>query len=611
MYGPIIFNPIENNPYFWWNGLEIPIQLEYLFDRVMAHEITIKELVDAVNKFYADFDDTVKQEVIDKINEMYESGELRQIIAGAIADSITGKSGNIDLAHMGYILHQAHSYGVSELPPKDAALTIDEELFSALQGNCVFNIGGNKYWACCYVCQNGSHFDNGNAARIYVYTVNNDNSLSYVTDKEFAALGHCNSMTYLNGYLYISPNSYAGTGGGTTTDVHRIAFDGSSLGGTWHPESQTYRAETKTPTGWIYNTAYSDHIYAYNNRLYLCDSVMNLYIYDWDTNTVTLSIPRLNGEEGALTSDGFAITDNYIYMGASGYRIKRYSKMDGVIDWVIQLPAKPNNGAFKIGEIEGFTVDENNMLYLAGFYNLNSESTRSNTYSITHFYCQNLATNEVEIPNFINWSNGYLRANAVFAVDGNLPGDRDNPRNDYFHVGAAQVAVDFIETNDYIERGMISIRQYRNMSTIDIRTAKPITIDGNYYINHSPDAVSPSIGHIYCISNSNLFIMNVTFNNRLPEDINNTNVTDNCIFCLGGNIAVQNCAFSTGLITNSATVKYAIKAYHGILNARTDASYSTNPEQWVQYREQAGITNPAYTAGSDIIRNINQVVTGN
>lgn len=603
------------NPFFYCDS---PLPMELIHKALLELKTlsptvtdTVTELKAKVDKLIADLDDGIRDEVARVINEMYENGEFRSIIAQEIAQSITGKSGNIDLAHMGYILHQAHSYGVSKLPPEDAQLTVDEELFSALQGNCVFNIAGNKYWACCYVCQNGSQYDTGNAARIYVYTINNNNTLSYVTDKEFAALGHCNSMTFLNGYLYISPNSYAGTGGGTTTDVHRISFDGTTLGGNWHPASQTYRAETQTPTGWIYNTAYSDHIYAYNNRLYLCDSVMNVYIYDWETNTVSLSIERVNGEQGALTADGFAITDHYIYMGASGYRIKRYSKRDSVIDWVIQLPAKANNGAFKIGEIEGFTVDDDNMLYLAGFYNLNSESTRSNTYSITHFYCQNLATNDVEIPNIINWSNGYLRANAVFVVDGNIPGDRDNPRNDYFTVGAAQVAVDFIETNDYIERGVISIRQYRNMSTIDIRTPKPIQIDGSYYRTHSSQGINPSIGHIYCISSNNLYIINVTLNNRLPSDINNTNITDNCICFLGGNIAVQNCAFPTGLNTNSSTVKYAIKAYHGVINAKTDVDYSTNPEQWVTYRTQAGIKNPAYTAGSDIIRNLNQTVTGN
>ena len=72
-----------------------------------------------------------------------------------------------------------------------------------------------------------------------------------------------------------------------------------------------------------------------------------------------------------------------------------------------------------------------------------------------------------------------------------------------------------------------------------------------------------------------------------------------------------NCAFPTGLITNGKSVKYAVKAYHGVLNVRTDENYATNPEQWEKLRAGVGVTNPKYTAGSDIARNINQTVTGN
>jgi hypothetical protein len=106
-------------------------------------------------------------------------------------------------------------------------------------------------------------------------------------------------------------------------------------------------------------------------------------------------------------------------------------------------------------------------------------------------------------------------------------------------------------------------------------------------------------------------MIDIIVNNRLPADMNDANATDNCICSLGGIISVQNCAFATGLITNSITVRFAVKAYHGTLNVRTDQSYSTNPEQWETYREAAGVSNPAYTAGSVIIRNINNTVTGN
>lgn len=599
------------NPYFY-NDSPLPMELIYKALTELGDVVpTVAELKVKVDKLIADLDGAIKDEVQCVINEMYESGELAQVIAQTIANSMTGKTGDFDLAHMAYILHAAHSYGRNELPPEDAALTINEEYYNALQGNCVFDIDGNLFWACCYVCQNGSDKENNNACRIYVYTINQDGSLNYVTDKEFAVMGHCNSMTYLNGYLYICPNSYLGTGGGSTTDVHRIAFDGETLGGTIDPDTQKYRAETQTPArGFIVAPGYTDYIMTFNNKLYLCDRIMNVYSYDWDSNSVQIEYHTINGTDYNPGGDGASMSEDYIYIGASGYRIKRYNKNLGYIDWVYQLPYKPNNRAFKLGEVEGFTV-RNGVLYLAGFYNLNSESTRSNTYSITHFYRQNLATNNIRIPNFVNWSNGYVRANAIFAVEGNIPGDRDNPRSDYFSVPCAQVAIDFIESNDYIERGIVSVRQYRNLSTIDIRTTKPITIDGTYYRNNVSRGTSPSIGHIYCWSNSNLYLVNIIVDNRLPLDINNVNITDNCICNLGGNMSVQNCAFPTGLNTNAINVKYAIKAYHGTLNARSDADYSTSPESWVKNRTTRGVKNPAFTAGSDIIRNINQTVTGN
>lgn len=564
-----------------------------------------------LEKVLADIDGTVKEKVIEAVEALYQSGELSEIIGEIIANSLQNKNGNIDLAHMGYVLHKAHNYGLSELPAEDANITYQEELYSALQGNCVFEINGNMYWACCYICQNGyTAAENNNAARLYVYTINQDSSLSYVTDREFAVMGHCNSMTYNDGYLYISPSSYAGSNGGSTTDIKRVSFNGTNLGGTWNAGYQKYTPETKTPSGWIYDTSYCDRICAYNGVIYVFDQYMNMYAYDWLTNAVTLEIERINGLYGMSSSDGLSIDDNYIYFGSNGYRLKRYNKALGFVDWVYQLPVKPNNGAFKIGEVEGFTV-VNGVLYLAGFYNLCGVSTKYNTYSITHFYRQNLATNDIEIPNFVNWSNGYLMENGDFVIEGALPADNMNSINTYFSCPCVQVALDFLETNDYLQRGRISIRQYRNMSTIDIRTTKPVQITGSYYKTNMQEGVIPSIGHVFTASNTSVYMLDIIVNNRLPADMNDANATDNCICSLGGTISVQNCAFATGLITNSITVRYAIKAYHGTLNVRTDQIYSTNPEQWVTYREAAGVTNPAYTAGSVIIRNINNTVTGN
>lgn len=600
------------NPYFFCDS---PLPMELIQKALKELDYinpTLEEVKNKVDALVADLDGTIKDEVTKVINNMYESGELGAVIAQAIANSMTGKSGNIDLSHMGYILHKAHSWAFSQLPPVDQAFTIDEEYYNALQGNSVFMVNGNLYWACAYVCQNGSHFETNNAIRMYIYTINQDGSLSYITDREFAGVGHANGVGYCNGYIYITSNSIAGSGGGLTTNVCRISFDGENLGGVWSSTYNKYTVEVKTPTG--VEGEFTDFICGYNDVIYFADSNMSIYTFDWDSGVATKVYNRINGIEG-YTGDGMSVTADYIYMGASGYRIKRYNKQLGYVDWVYQLPTKPNNGAFKIGEVEGFTVI-NGILYLAGGYNLSGLSTKYNTYSVTHFYRQNLATNDITVPALINWSNGYVMENAIFTTTGAIPSDRDNPRHiantlDYLDTNSVQMALDLIESNDYIQRAIISIRQRRNTETIDIRTTKPITIDGSYYRTNIEKGVSPSIGHIYTATNTSLYILNIIINNRLPEDISNSNATDNCICSIGGIISIRNCAFSTGLITNSANVKYAIKAYYGTLNARTDESYSTDPEQWESLRVKLGVTGAKYTAGSDIIRNINQTVTGN
>lgn len=600
------------NPYFFCDS---PLPMELIQKALKELEYTNPTLENVKNKvdaLVADLDGTIKDEVTRVIDNMYASGELGAVIAQAIANSMTGKSGNIDLSHMGYILHKAHSWAFSNLPPVDQAFTIDEEYYNSLQGNSVFMINGNLYWACAYVCQNGSHFETNNAIRMYIYTINQDGSLSYITDREFAGVGHANGVGYCNGYIYITSNSIAGSGGGLTTNVCRISFDGENLGGVWSSTYNKYTVEVKTPTG--VEGEFTDFVCGYNYSIYFADSNMSIYTFDWESGVATKVYNRINGIEG-YTGDGMSVTEDYIYMGASGYRIKRYNKQLGYVDWVYQLPTKANNGAFKIGEVEGFSVI-NGILYLAGGYNLSGMSTKYNTYSVTHFYRQNLATNDITIPALINWTNGYIMENAIFATTGAIPSDRDNPRHisnttDYLNTNSIQMALDLIESNNYIQRATISIRQRRNTETIDIRTTKPITIDGTYYRNNIENGVSPSIGHIYTAANTSLYILNIIINNRLPEDISNSNATDNCICSIGGIISIRNCAFSTGLITNNSNVKYAIKAYHGTLNARTDESYSTNPEQWETLRVNLGVTGAKYTAGSDIIRNINQTVTGN
>lgn len=592
------------NPFFYWDS-PLPLELiQKALEDLKDITPTVEQLKSQVDKLISDLDGAVQEEVQRVINQMFDDGDFAQIIGDLIANQLKNKTGDFDLSHMGYVLHKAHSYGVEDLPAADANLTYQEEFYSALQGNVAFEINGNMFWACCYVCQNGwSLAQNNNAARLYVYTINQDGSLSYVTDKEFAAVGHCNAMCYHKGYLYITPDSYAGTGGGLTTDILRVSFDGSTLGGTPAGDNK-YTMERKTPVGWEYTEdIFSEYICSDGEQLYVCDGRMNFYKYDWYTNEVTLEIARINGSRGRSDlGDGFCIDNDFIYMGASAHRIKRFNRKLGYIDWVYQLPIKANNKCFKLGEVEGITVIDG-VLYLASFYNLTGLHTAYNTYSITHFYRQNLATNDISVPTIIDWSNGYALEVGNFYISGDLPSDTRGSYSDYFTVPCIQVALDFLETNDFLTRGTISVRQYRNLSTIDIRTTKPVTIDGEYYMNSS-GGTRPSIGHIHCRSNGCVILRNLIFDNRLPSDLPVGNVLDNCIFMYGGELCVFNCIFPGGLVTNASTVKYCIKIYNAVIIDRIQGDDITTPDGWTDTRSQNGVSDTSYIAGTSIVENV-------
>ena len=560
------------NPYFF-NDSPLPMELiEKALREIGLIAPTVDELKKTVDKLVADLDGAIQDEVARIIDEMYENGELAHLLAFYIAQMLEGKSGNIDLSHMGYILHKAHSYGTNDLSEMPAS--IEEELYSALQGNTVFEIDGNMYWACCYVCQNGSTYKNNNGARLYVYTINQDGSLTYVTDKEYSAVGHCNSMCYCDGYLYIAPNSYAGAGGGYTTDILRVSFDGETLGGT-DAGNNKYTMERRTPTGWLYVTdIFSDSICSDGKDVYICDGQMNFYKFDWTSSTVTVVYERINGIDG-YTGDGCSVDDNYIYMGAPGYRIKRYNRAAGVIDWVYQLPALCNNKMWKLGELEGFTVI-NNIIYIAGFYNLSGKSLQYTTYSVTHFYRQNLANNNIPMTSLLNWSNGSAMELLSIWVSGNLASDTDNSRNGYGLTEATafpsiNMALDFFESCYWLQRANIVINQYRNMEPIDIRTTKPVTLTGYHYYDAHNNEVRPTVNHININAGTNVDLDTLNFNAILPSDIGDANAINCCIYANKAVVCFENLTFPVGTASTMSSVLYAMQLFRTLANIRIGA----------------------------------------
>lgn len=584
-----------------FSNYELLLSLLNKVNEIIEQCNSYKEILDEIQKVLDDMDDAIREEVEKILNEMYEDGTLSDAIAEVLSTEIPTRTGNLDLSCMGWHLTKAHSYGnYTELPTAEQVenFTVDEEFYNFPQGCCTFEINGNLFWAVACICQNGSHFDYNNGARIYVYTVNQDGSLSYVDDKEYPNLGHCNSMCYYNGALYITPNSYEVYNpdtqqyeGRRSTDLHRIEFDGNSFG-------ENVVTVSLTPIDYQPNVNYFDNVCTDGTDLYAFDEHFSCckinFDHQYPTHNVTLTEwTEINGAgigRGG-TTDGLCMTEDYIYFSARIYRIKRYNKHTKKVDWTYQLPVKPNNKQYKLGEVEGFTIIDN-VLYLLGAYNLGCLSTKANCYTIMRFFRQNIVTNEINPTNTVGWNNGSITRNVNLYVSGDLPSDTRNPRNidgrsKENGFSCIQECIDFVETNDWISRATIHVEQYRNLSPIEIFTNKPIVLSGTDYMNanstftgsgssrHISNYVRASIGHIYILYGATVVIGNLGINNILPSDIGNSNVIDNCIYAEGSTVKLEHLYLPAGLNANAISVQQALR-----LN-RVTADVKINMDAWM------------------------------
>jgi hypothetical protein len=586
-----------NEIYAWSNNEKIHILFHKVNELVTQGNLYgdgFKKLQDLFN----DLDDTLQKEVVEYIEELYNSGKLTEIIGSAISNSLEGKSGAIDLQHIGRVVHIAHNWQNAS-DSSSFETTNDVERYNYAQGGVVFDYEGERYWAVAYVCNNGTHFRYNNACYIYIYKFNADNNtMVYVTRKEFANAGHANGMGYMNGYIYITPNSYqvqdisspTGYSGVLSTDIHRVSFNGTLLG----------NLETKT-VDLNYNNAYIDGVCSDGLKLYFFDGQGDVFEYDWNTNLALKIYENIKGDNTAY--GGMQITDNFIYFADYGnYKIIRFNRNLNTIDWAYNLPVKADNNTYRCGEFENFTIIDGN-IYILGCYSLGRSVQ---PFTMTRFFRQNLSKNNLSsINQLYGWSSPTNTYYQTFYVNGDYYNDTDNPSNPTgIHRDRAfkslLEAIDFIDSSDWVERGIIKILQSQNTTPTEICTTKPIHISGLEYYQSNNEV--PILGSIYGIFNT-LVIEYIAVRNLIPSG--NGYLTDNCFYFYNCNVSLLNIYLPTGLISNSERVKNGITINRGIVNFlnSTDFEHYVLPSYWETLRSNLGISNPKYINCYDSIVN--------
>ena len=599
----LIPNPIiqTNEAWFLTNTEKIHAlfcKLCEVIDTVNSYQELMKKLADILD----DFDETVREELIKYIKELYDSGELSEMIGKIIAESIVPAQSVLDPSHIARVLHYAHyweaeGYGDS---------TYDIERYSYAQGNaCFIGEDGNKYWCVAYVCQNGSHFEKNDSAMLYLYKYNeNDlnNPMQYMSRVLLRAVGHCNGLCYHKGYIYITPNSYATTEGqisaGLTKDVIRFKVDFTSHTISGYGE----RATPTNPELW------TDCICSTGEELYFTDGKLNIYKYDFDTNNAELVHSKIGGKYVTRPQNGMAIDDNYIYFLGSDQRIYRYNRRIETIDLCYQLPMSCNNHMFKTGEIECLSLIDD-VLYMGSCYNLGQRPIVSSV-SVTRFLRQNVKTNGIPATQGLqknssgnlyrypmNWSSSGTH-NITLWVAGDIPNDEDDPINPFGYIKedgfrCAQEALDFIESNEWIKRvDDLNIFQRVCQIPVDIKTTKPMNISGSKYKEATGDR--PIIGHIYAYKCHDIFFsdlcVRVLYSDDVIPKLKDREGKDNCLYLYLTVATISELYCPVG--TQHPQVDKMVLCTGGFLNF---ANPVTTEENW----SHRPVSNPKYLLGGN------------
>lgn len=571
------------NPFYFFNSPLAMEKIEKLLVEYKNQQLTIDQLTQKVNSI-----EDVEPIVVEQIQKMYDDGTLSSLIDEIVKKNIpvpdVPNTTTIDFSQIARTFHIAHRYGYA---PSGERIdnTYDAEHYSYAQGNTVAVINGVKYWIIAYVSQNKSHFDTANSGAIYVYRFINDDRLEYVSRVFVSAVGHMNGLTYQNGYVYITPNSYAGEGGGATTDVIRYAIS----------EDGVIDASTKeVKTADVYASGsrrFTDHICSYNNELFFVDGELNIYKYDWDTNVSTLIYNRILGEyDLPYSGDGLSINDKYIYVGhGRDRRIYRFNREAEKIDVAYQYPKSVNNYMYKCGEIEGFTIIDD-IIYALSTYNLGA-NLYTNDFNVTRFYRQNINTNGIPATNDLGgWTSGSTNVINLY-VAGDLPTDTQNPSNptgltEDNAFQSVQEALDYIEGNEWIKRAKIIVLQQTNQSSIYVKTTKPIEISGVTYKNRN-NGTRPVVGYI----NSNgvtIKLNSLGVRAIFPSDVFNATGIHTAIHCSDNIASCIDIYIPGGFNSNPAEIIYGYEAVYGLLNVYIPA---TTEENWASRGENYKICN--------------------
>ena len=382
---------MENfNPTFWNDSPTAVEQIRFLIKQNLENENKIKSVEDTLQdilKWIESTDSKIKEEVTKVVWQMYENGELAQIIKDTVNDYLKNVSLNAMKTQSIDLRREMRGYARCYKPyTADFAGDYYSFNFPTLSGACDFERNGQNYSAFLFISDVGKwKVSNYVELRIYSHSANGDDyNLEF---KGYAKFGHANDCCYsheLDKLLIAESSKYLDGAGENDGRVASGVVYGVDLSkGVNGIETIDFTQDDITYKNIINLTRYdfsnsipsTNGISEFENKIYIANSY-DIYVVDDFAKLKTTKLYSLNKKIGVdssangkmliepqdwfeITGQTFAINSKYLYfLKFNPNCIVRYDRALNKFDTVFNMPKCFDAGTYLIGEPEAIDVDE-------------------------------------------------------------------------------------------------------------------------------------------------------------------------------------------------------------------------------------------------------------
>lgn len=524
---PFTFSPIfaPDIPALYGQGLsdyEILVRVGKVIADCVNKVNSFEELAKELEKALSDLDGYVKDEVIRVIEEMYNNGELEDILNDVLSEyferATAPRFTQPETNRLFRICRKAHEF-------TNVNLSTETPHFSYCQGGCMFVREGITYFVGCFIIgANDSQYYHGDDCDIRIYRKYSGGW--YFVKNAIKNVFHGNDIAYdkINDRFYITPSVQwvAIQGGGYRQEAMNTVYILD-----WDLNFTDEEAVTFPQVNKLSNVC------CINGDVFVCSDGQQPTIY----KVINFETPELEIEMNidltdsrytelsktfGLYGSGLCGNENYFFMGTTiPNAILRFNRITKKLDWIYGLTEFGNNHMFRYGEFENISIIDDTIYFTTSIQNN----------SVVHFldYAQVFCfdyTNNSMLPNkcLTKQSNGeYIILNVgnpnndasidseIFEIS-NPNGDANN----YFPT--LNEAIMYANSQNYYDTVEISIKTRNILEPLVFSTNKNIFIEGDsYYTNHSGESDLNlryvHIGFVF-VYGGNVTFQNVQIENR-------------------------------------------------------------------------------------------------